>query len=100
MGFYRNNAAVFDTPVLTGVTATGIKVSGSLEFYKDGAEWGIAYKKHSASSWTYKAKAAKSFDAEGIASLTAGTQYDVCFFVKFNGEYQRGPVASATTISK
>lgn len=96
MKLYRNNTAVFDTPVLAVASATSLSVTGSLGFYKDGAEWGIAYKKHSSSTWTYKSKTAQSYTAEELDSLATGNQYDVCFYVKYLGVYQRGPVASAT----
>lgn len=94
---FRNNIASFDTPTLGDVTKNSMSVTGNVTWYKDG-EWGYAYKKHSASTWTYVSQTSKAVSAS-LTSLTASTKYDVCLYVKFNGEYQRGPVADATTLS-
>ena len=67
-----------------------------MEWYKGNATWGVAYKKHSASSWSYKASTSKTID-ETLTSLTASTQYDIKLYVKFNGEYQYGSAIEVTT---
>ena len=94
---FRNNIASFGTPTLSDVTKNSIAVAGDITFFKDGA-WGYAYKKNSASTWTYVPQTSKSVEAT-ITGLTASTKYDVCLYVLIAGEYQRGPVASATTKS-
>lgn len=97
MKLFRNNIAEFGTPTLSDVTASSIKVVGVLKWYKDGS-WGYAYKKHSATTWTYVPSDSQTIEAT-IGSLSASTKYDVCLYVKFNNEYQRGTVVSATTIA-
>lgn len=95
---FRNNIASFGTPTLSDVANTSMAVSGSLEWFKDG-EVGIAYKKNSASTWTYKAQTGNDI-SDTLTSLTKNTKYDVCFYVKFGGEYQMGPIANATTTNE
>lgn len=92
---YRNNIAGFGTPTLSAATASSLHVAGSIAWYKDG-QWGIAYKKSSASSWTYVPTTEKTVD-EDLTGLEAETSYDVCLYVKFNNVYQRGTKATATT---
>ena len=46
----RSNVATISAPTKGTVTKNSIVVTGSVEWYKDGATWGVAYKKHSASS--------------------------------------------------
>lgn len=97
MKLFRNNNAAFGTVTLSNVTKNSIDVAGSIEWYKDG-EWGYAYKLHSATTWTYVSQTAKAVSAT-IGSLTANKKYDVCLYVKFNGEYQRSSVSEETTLS-
>lgn len=92
---YRNNIAEFGTPTLSAATDSSLHVAGTLAWYKSG-EWGYAYKKSSASSWTYVSTEGQTIDAD-ISGLDAETSYDVCLYVKFNGTYQRGSKATATT---
>ena len=92
---FRNNNAAFDTPTLSGVTASAIHVAGNISWFKDG-EWGIAYKKASATTWNYSAQTSKTIDAD-LTGLEAETKYDVCLYVKFDNVYQRGTKAQATT---
>ena len=73
-----------------------IVVTGTVEWYKDGATWGVAYKKDSASSWTYKASTSKSIN-ETLSSLTASTKYNIKLYVKYGDEYQYGPAIDVTT---
>ena len=92
----RSNVATISAPTNGTVTKNSIVVTGTVEWYKDGATWGVAYKKHSASSWTYKASTSKSIN-ETLTSLTASTQYDIKLYVLFNGEYQYGSEINVTT---
>ena len=85
---FRSNVAVISAPTKGTVAATSIKVTGTIEWYKDGT-WGVAYKKDSTSSWTYKASASKSID-ETLTGLTASTKYNIKLYVKFGDEYQYG----------
>ena len=92
---FRSNVAVISAPTKGTVAATSIKVTGTIEWYKDGT-WGVAYKKDSASSWTYKASASKSID-ETLTGLTASTKYNIKLYVLFDGEYQYGDSIDVTT---
>ena len=56
----------------------------------------MAYKKHSASSWSYQASTSKSIN-ETLTSLTASTTYDIKLYVNFDGEYQYGSAIEVTT---
>ena len=95
MNVFRNNDAVIGTP--TGVpTSNSITVSGEVEWYKDGATWGVAYKKHSSSSWSHESCSSKSIVVT-LAGLSAGTKYDIKLYVKFDGKYQYGPAIEVTT---
>ena len=96
LGLCRSNNATISAPTKGTVTKNSIVVTGSVEWYKDGATWGVAYKKHSASSWTYQASTSKSIN-ETLTSLTASTQYDIKLYVKFDGEYQYGSELNVTT---
>ena len=93
---YRSNVATISAPTKGTVTANSIKVTGTVEWYKDGATWGVAYKKDSASSWTYKASTSKSIN-ETLSSLTASTKYNIKLYVLANGEYQYGSAIDVTT---
>ena len=92
----RSNVATISAPTKGTVTKNSIVVTGTVEWYKDGATWGVAYKKHSASSWSYKASTSKTID-ETLTSLTASTQYDIKLYVKWNDVYQYGSAIEVTT---
>lgn len=95
---FRNNIASFGTPTLGDLTNTSMSVAGSIEWYKDGVV-GVAYKKNSASTWTYVPQDGNEIETS-LTSLTKNTKYDVCFYVYFGGEYQMGPIANATTTNE
>lgn len=99
MKIYRSNVAEVGTPTAGDITSGSITVTGQVGWYKDNATWGVAYKKHSASSWSHKASSSQSI-SETISSLTANTKYDIKLYVKFNGEYQYGPEINATTLAE
>ena len=92
----RSNVATISAPTKGTVTKNSIVVTGSVEWYKDGATWGVAYKKHSASSWSYKASTSKTIN-ETLTGLDASTQYDIKLYVKFDGVYQYGSEINVTT---
>ena len=96
LGLFRSNKATISAPVKGTVTKNSIVVTGSVEWYKGNATWGVAYKKHSASSWTHQASTSKSIN-ETLTSLTASTQYDIKLYVKYNDEYQYGSEINVTT---
>jgi hypothetical protein len=96
LGLCRSNNATISAPTKGTVTKNSIVVTGTVEWYKDGATWGVAYKKHSASSWTHKASTSKSIN-ETLSSLTASTQYDIKLYVLFDGVYQYGSEINVTT---
>ena len=96
LGLCRSNNATISAPTKGTVTKNSIVVTGTVEWYKDGATWGVAYKKHSASSWTHKASTSKSIN-ETLSSLTASTKYNIKLYVLFNGEYQYGSAIDVTT---
>ena len=96
LGLCRSNNATISAPTKGTVTKNSIVVTGTVEWYKDGATWGVAYKKDSASSWTHQASTSKSIN-ETLTSLTASTQYDIKLYVKFDGEYQYGSEINVTT---
>lgn len=96
LNLFRSNVAAISAPTEGTVTKNSIVVTGTVEWYKDGATWGVAYKKHNASAWTYKASTSKSIN-ETLTSLTASTKYDIKLYVKFNGEYQYGSAIEVTT---
>ena len=96
LGLCRSNNATISVPTKGTVTKNSIVVTGTVEWYKDGATWGVAYKKHSASSWTHQASTSKSIN-ETLTSLTASTQYDIKLYVKFDGQYQYGSEINVTT---
>ena len=87
----RSNVATISAPTKGTVTKNSIVVTGTVEWYKDGATWGVAYKKDSASSST-----SKSIN-ETLSSLTASTKYNIKLYVLFNGEYQYGSAIDVTT---
>ena len=95
MKLYRNNIAEIGTPTAGETTSSSIAVTGSVVFYKDGT-WGVAYKKHSASSWTHVASDSQTI-SETLTGLDAATKYDIKLYVKFNNEYQYGTAISKTT---
>lgn len=92
----RSNVATISAPTKGTVTKNSIVVTGTVEWYKDGATWGVAYKKDSTSSWTHKASTSKSIN-ETLSSLTASTKYNIKLYVLFNGEYQYGSAIDVTT---
>ena len=92
---FRNNIATFDGPTLGTATMATIDVTGTITWYKDG-EFGVAYKKTSASSWNHVAQDSKSIDAT-IPDLEANTSYDVCLYVKIGGKYQYSEKATKKT---
>ena len=96
LGLCRSNNATISAPTKGTVTKNSIVVTGTVEWYKDGATWGVAYKKDSASSWTHKASTSKSIN-ETLSSLTASTKYNIKLYVLFNGEYQYGSAIDVTT---
>ncbi len=95
LGLFRGNVATISAPTKGTVTKNSIVVTGTVEWYK-GGEWGVAYKKHSASSWTHKSSSSQSIN-ETLTSLTASTNYDIKLYVKFNGEYQYGSAIEVET---
>lgn len=96
LGLCRSNVADISAPTKGTVTKNSIKVTGTVEWYKDGATWGVAYKKDADSDWTYKASTSKSID-ETLSSLTASTKYNIKLYVKFDGVYQYGSSIDVTT---
>lgn len=92
---FRNNVAEISAPTKGTVTKTAIAVTGTVVFYKDGS-CGVAYKKHSASSWTHKVSSSQNISMN-ITSLTAGTEYDIKLYVLFNNEYQYGETIQVET---
>ena len=92
----RSNVATISAPTKGTVTKNSIVVTGTVEWYKDGATWGVAYKKNSASEWTHQASTSKSIN-ETLTSLTASTKYNIKLYVKFGDEYQYGPSIDVTT---
>jgi hypothetical protein len=92
---FRSNVAAISAPTKGTVAATSIKVTGTIGWYKDGT-WGVAYKKNSASEWTYKASTSKDID-ETLTGLTASTKYNIKLYVLFDGEYQYGDSIDVTT---
>lgn len=96
MTLFRNNKAVIGAPVKGAVTTSSIAVTGQVQWYKGNATWGVAYKKHDASSWSHKASTSKSIDTT-LTSLDADTTYDIKLYVKYNGSYQYGPAIEAAT---
>ena len=92
----RSNVATISAPTKGTVTKNSIVVTGTVEWYKDGATWGVAYKKHSGSSWSYQASTSKTIN-ETLTGLDASTQYDIKLYVKFDGVYQYGSEINVTT---
>jgi hypothetical protein len=93
---FRSNVAGISAPTKGTVTKNSIVVTGTVEWYKDGATWGVAYKKNSASDWSYQASTSKSIN-ETLTSLTASTKYNIKLYVLFDGEYQYGDSIDVTT---
>ena len=96
LGLFRSNVATISAPTKGTVTKNSIVVTGTVEWYKGDATWGVAYKKHSATSWSYQASTSKTIN-ETLTSLTASTQYDIKLYVKYNDEYQYGSEIQVTT---
>ena len=96
LNLFRSNVAEISAPTKGTVTKNSIVVTGPVEWYKDGATWGVAYKKNSASDWTYQASTSKSIN-ETLTSLTASTKYNIKLYVKYGDEYQYGPAIDVTT---
>ena len=92
---FRSNVAAISAPTKGTVTSNSIKVTGTVEWYKDGS-WGVAYKKNSETDWTHKASTSQSI-SETLSSLTASTKYNIKLYVLANGEYQYGPAIDVTT---
>lgn len=95
MKLFRNNIAEIGTPSASDITKNSMKVAGAIKFYKDGT-WGVAYKKDSASTWTYKASTSQNISMT-LSSLSASTKYNIKLYVLFGGEYQYGPAIDKTT---
>ena len=93
---FRSNVADISAPTKGTVTKNSIVVTGTVEWFKDGATWGVAYKKNSASEWSHQASTSKSIN-ETLTSLTASTKYNIKLYVKFGDEYQYGPSIDVTT---
>ena len=93
---FRSNKATISAPVKGTVTHNSIVVTGSVEWYKGNATWGVAYKKNSASDWTHQASTSKSIN-ETLTSLTASTKYNIKLYVKYGDEYQYGSQIDVTT---
>lgn len=93
---FRNNLAQFGTPAVSAVTSAGAKVSGHVDYYKDG-DVGVAYRPASSTSWTYVR--ADGVDVEKtLTGLEPGTAYKACLYVKdVTGSYQRGTAVDFTT---
>ena len=96
LGLFRSNVATISAPTKGTVTKNSIVVTGTVEWYKDGATWGVAYKKNSDTDWTHQASTSKSIN-ETLSSLTASTQYDIKLYVKYQGVYQYGSEINVTT---
>ena len=92
---FRSNVAAISAPTKGTGAATSIKVTGHIDWYKDGT-WGVAYKKDSASTWTYKASTSKDINMT-LSSLTASTKYNIKLYVLFDGAYQYGDSIDVTT---
>ena len=93
---FRSNVADISAPTKGTVTKNSIVVTGTVEWYKDGATWGVAYKKNSATEWTHQPSTSKSIN-ETLSSLTASTKYNIKLYVKYGDEYQYGPAIDVTT---
>ena len=96
LNLFRSNVAEISAPTKGTVTKNSIVVTGTVEWYKDGATWGVAYKKNSASDWTHQASTSKSIN-ETLTSLTASTKYNIKLYVLFDGVYQYGSSIDVTT---
>ena len=96
LGLFRSNVADISAPTKGTVTATSIVVTGTVEWYKDDATWGVAYKKHSDTDWTHSASTSKSIN-KTLSPLTASTQYDIKLYVKYDNVYQYGSEINVTT---
>ena len=96
LALFRSNKATISAPTKGTVTHNSIVVTGSVTWYKGGATWGVAYKKHSASSWTHQASTSKTIE-ETLTSLDAETKYDIKLYVLFDGVYQYGSEINVTT---
>ena len=98
LNLFRSNVADIGTPTVSSVTKNSFKVTGTVTWYKDGATWGVAYKKHADDTWTHSASTSQSI-SKTISSLTAETKYDVKLYVKFDNVYQYGPTVEETTLA-
>ena len=96
LSLIRNNVATISAPVKGTVDSSSIAVTGQVAWYKGNATYGVAYKKHSASSWTHVASDTQAID-ETLTSLTASTKYDIKLYVKWNDVYQYGAAIEVTT---
>ncbi len=96
MKIYRSNVADFVAPVASGVTHEAMTITGKVVWFKGAAPKGVAYKKHSATKWTYVES--ESADVETtISTLDAETKYDVKLYLLFGGEYQYSSAIEVTT---
>jgi len=77
------------------VTSSGMKVSGTVTF-SGAATYGVAYKKSTASSWTYTDGGTSKSVSETLSGLTADTNYKVCIYA----QSQRGKFLGAATTQK
>ena len=93
---FRSNVAAISAPTSPSKTANSITVNGTVEWYKDGATWGVAYKKSSASTWNHESCDSKSIVVT-LAGLSASTKYNIKLYVLFDGEYQYGDSIDVTT---
>ena len=96
MNLYRSNVAIISAPVKGAVTSSSIAVTGQVAWYKGDATWGVAYKKHSGTSWTHKASTPQAIDTS-LTSLDAATKYDIKLYVKYGSDYQYGEAIEVTT---
>lgn len=96
LSLFRSNVAKISAPTKGTVTKNSIVVTGTVEWYKGNATWGVAYKKNSASDWTHQASTSKSIE-ETLTSLTASTKYDIKLYVKYGDQYQYGSQIDVTT---
>lgn len=98
MNLFRNNIAEISAPTAGSIKKTSMVITGTVEWYKDNATWGVAYKKNLTSTWSYKTSSSKSIEVS-LTDLTALTKYEIKLFVKYDGEYQYGPAIEVTTIA-
>lgn len=96
MRLYRNNIAAISAATISDVTSTGMAVAGTVVWYKGDAVYGVAYKKHSVTTWSYK-EASSADISVSLTSLSANTNYDIALYCKWNNEYQLGAITQQKT---